>query len=796
NETNNVAVYGSQVVLPSVTGLQPDLTLADLQIPTTSVAAGAILSYNFDASNAGTAAVPGNFTIKGYISTDQTLSTNDVQDGNINTGNYAAGFSVQNVPGASTIPASLAAGQYYLIVKIDGDNAIAEGNENNNTVVKPFTVTAPTTGNCEQVLSQSPMVCAAPLANGNFEVGAGAELYYTPYKRYEYAPNGNLVANLSDSPFLSIPAFVTIIHNGNSIATLQTSPTGGTVTGITPLPASITSTLTNLVVCSQTGTSNYFLAGTRTSDNRVVVLLLSVSSNGTVTTISTFNTNAGGFANSIVATSWGGAILGRTDNQASTTSASGTLYAISATNTLLYGVPKDPGQFSFTQIPCGVDAFRVNSSRSGGGGGASFSFTYQEDYQFNQQSATLRRSRKSGQAISSPLPADQRTEHIFYNADGSKWVVTRRIQGAAPQYNVVGTDSLYYQKLSATDQVLLSQALDKTKFDALSSLQIYAVAEVQPGKLAFFGNKSGAAWYYNPFCNTPACNLSVTKTAAVCNNNGTPNNAGDDTFTFSFTPSGAAGQWVAFVPDANSNGTNTTYTGQNGETRTLTYSIGSVNQFLNGTVNIGFQDSQNVGCTASIAVAAPATCSNGGGTPDCNAITITPGVGKITIAGFSAPHVLIKVFKPNWTVAYECLDGQCANPTVVTGLGTGNHYVEVKLMNATWGEICKKTQTVGVTNIAQQDDDRQRLAFDKFYPNPTAYLTTMELYSPVAQQATLDFYDRTGRLVHTQKVELEQGQNLIEQLVFDWKSGTYNVIARGEETALPAYGRFLKVWEE
>ncbi|MCC6724097.1 MAG: hypothetical protein IT258_06265 [Saprospiraceae bacterium] len=312
------------------TGTQPDLTLADLQIPTASVVAGAILSYNFDASNAGTAAVPGNFTIKSYISTDQTLSSNDVQDGNINTGNYAAGFSVQNVPGASTIPASLAAGQYYLIVKIDGDNAIAESNENNNTVVKPFTVTA----------------------------------------------------------------------------------------------------------------------------------------------------------------------------------------------------------------------------------------------------------------------------------------------------------------------------------------------------------------------------------------------------------------------------------------------------------------------------------SGGGGTPDCNAITITPGVGKITIAGFSAPHVLIKVFKPNWTVAYECLDGQCATPTVVTGLGTGSHFVEVKLMNATWGEICKKTQTVGVTNIAQQDDDRMRLSFDKFYPNPTAYQTTMELYSPVAQQATLDFYDRTGRLVHTQKVELDKGQNLIEQLVFDWKSGTYNVVARGEKTGLPAYGRFLKVWEE
>jgi subtilase family serine protease len=199
---------------------------------------------------------------------------------------------------------------------------------------------------------------------------------------------------------------------------------------------------------------------------------------------------------------------------------------------------------------------------------------------------------------------------------------------------------------------------------------------------------------------------------------------------------------------------------------------------------------------ANNVVAQPFTIVGSTGQPDCNAISIAQAPGQITITGHSAPHVLIKVFRPNWTVAFECLDGNCSSPQIVNGLASGNHHVEVKLMNASWGEICTKTQTVGVTSIVAQEEDRFRLNFDKFYPNPTAYLTTMELYSPVEQRATLDFYDRMGRLVHSQKVELEQGQNLIEQFVFDWKSGTYNVIARGEETALPAYGRLLKVWEE
>jgi hypothetical protein len=324
---------------------QPDLTLADLQIPTASVAAGAILSYNFDVSNAGTAAVPGNFTIKSYISTDQTLSANDIQDGTINTGNYGAGFAAQNVAGASTIPASLAAGQYYLIVKIDADNAVAEGNENNNTVVKPFTVTA------------------------------------------------------------------------------------------------------------------------------------------------------------------------------------------------------------------------------------------------------------------------------------------------------------------------------------------------------------------------------------------------------------------------------------------------------------------------------------GGGTPgDCSAITITPGQNKITIAGASVPHVLIKVFKPNWTLAFECLDGACANPQVVSGLTAGSHFVEIKLLNASWGVICTKTETVSVTNLGGSGgtnllvpDDRFRLSIDKVFPNPASHWLNLVLFSPKAQSVTLDFYNQQGQPVHRMEVWLEEGRNPLELEVSGWKSGTYNIIARGSlplapskggGIGLPAYGRFLKVWEE
>jgi GEVED domain/CARDB/Domain of unknown function DUF11/Secretion system C-terminal sorting domain/HYR domain len=132
----------------TVTGNQPDLTLQNLTIPTPSVQQGQILNFKVDAKNIGTAAATGNFTIKSYLSANEVLDPNDYADGIVPTGNYAAGFSVAQIPAAMTVRNTLAAGQYYLILKIDADNQVAESNENNNVIVAAglITVTAPTTG--------------------------------------------------------------------------------------------------------------------------------------------------------------------------------------------------------------------------------------------------------------------------------------------------------------------------------------------------------------------------------------------------------------------------------------------------------------------------------------------------------------------------------------------------------------------------------------------------------------------------------------------------------------------------
>ena len=121
-------------------GGQPDLTLSNLRLPSQTVAAGGVLNYLFDASNIGTADVPGNFTIKAFLSTDNVLSANDIQDGTITTGNFAAGSTVTDIQGASNV-SGLAPGDYFLILKIDADNAVAESAEGNNVRRRLFTVT-------------------------------------------------------------------------------------------------------------------------------------------------------------------------------------------------------------------------------------------------------------------------------------------------------------------------------------------------------------------------------------------------------------------------------------------------------------------------------------------------------------------------------------------------------------------------------------------------------------------------------------------------------------------------------
>jgi hypothetical protein len=127
------------VTVTAATAL-PDLTLANLNVTGTSVAQGGVVNFKFDAKNIGTGDVANAFTIKSYLSTDAVLDASDYQNGSIPTANYAAGASILQIVGAMQVANTVAAGNYYVILKIDADNAITESNETNNVLVSAATI--------------------------------------------------------------------------------------------------------------------------------------------------------------------------------------------------------------------------------------------------------------------------------------------------------------------------------------------------------------------------------------------------------------------------------------------------------------------------------------------------------------------------------------------------------------------------------------------------------------------------------------------------------------------------------
>ena len=101
---------------------------------------GTFISYSFELTNQGNTDVTGSFFIRGYISTDATISGDDFAQeiGNATqTGNTPAGSSM-GFSGGIVIPNNFPAGNYFLILRVDDTNMVAETNENNNIKATAF----------------------------------------------------------------------------------------------------------------------------------------------------------------------------------------------------------------------------------------------------------------------------------------------------------------------------------------------------------------------------------------------------------------------------------------------------------------------------------------------------------------------------------------------------------------------------------------------------------------------------------------------------------------------------------
>lgn len=99
------------------------------------------------------------------------------------------------------------------------------------------------------------------------------------------------------------------------------------------------------------------------------------------------------------------------------------------------------------------------------------------------------------------------------------------------------------------------------------------------------------------------------------------------------------------------------------------------------------------------------TCAGTPTTGGCSP-SYTTTSNSITLSGLNSPHVILKVFNPNWSINYQCVD-DCSNPTTVSGLSPGTYHLAVNLYDANWSPICDLVEdfviTGGSSNLPDLD---------------------------------------------------------------------------------------------
>ena len=121
-ETNNVRSAQIRV--------GPDMNLSAFTVPT-AVAAGATVSAADTTRNSGGGAAAASMT-RFYFSANSTYEASDTLIGSRSVGALAAGATSAGTTNV-VIPASATTGSYYVIARADGDDAISETIETNNT---------------------------------------------------------------------------------------------------------------------------------------------------------------------------------------------------------------------------------------------------------------------------------------------------------------------------------------------------------------------------------------------------------------------------------------------------------------------------------------------------------------------------------------------------------------------------------------------------------------------------------------------------------------------------------------
>ena len=729
--------------------LQPDLVLIDLDIENSPVEAGQVLNYNFDASNMGAGPAADNFTVKAYISTDNLLSNDDIQDGIIPTGNFGAGLTLPNIPGASSIPGNLPAGDYFLILKIDADDEVAESNEFNNIISAPFLINNGGTGgpSCSfttfyDPTSLDPLDLRRELtlsedANG-YTVSENNEydnLFFPPATNDSYQIDlaGNVIAESQSPNVLDEEVLVETDADNNVTMVFVQSPD---LPAGTEVPIDIDySNPTDVITGGRAvKTANGYAFGIGIVDTSMTPLIINrviqTDNFGQNVVISELTDSDffGGFGRLVegpdgsIFTEW-------------TTSGNFSLFAVPADGSA-------PWQVRVATDTPSSDWEETEVSQDG-----NFVYTMKTD---NLQAFVARYSVSDGtlngidlvdlKTSSSPTGFRQTFGRgIEPTADGGLLVSigAREVLGNLPDLEILA-------KYDAAGNLVWKQEIPDADF------VLTPVGETSDGGALFAGFtgpigsppdqtvflKTAAGGTLTPECDNTGSGVDLELSMSASNTNPTIYSNTEVTVTVNNTGNETATGVAIHFPKPDG----TVYTGGS----EWAASQGSFNAFGNEEWTVG---EVPAGGTASITVSYFLLTAD----------ALTP------FAQVSALNETDTDSSPgNGTCCTPLEDDEAA--ILINGFNSGN-------------------------GIALKTPDRFRLLIDKIYPNPAKYFITMEIFAPNAGEGILEIYDQTGR-----QVFFEKGNNIFQLPVSQLRSGFYNVIGRSD--GHPAYGRFVKTWED
>jgi subtilase family serine protease len=134
-ETNNVASYSLYVSAATV-----DLTVGSLSVSPTPTSAGSTITASCYLYNQGNS-LASPATVGYYLSTDASLSSNDVLIGNSSGSVSSNNYTYRT--GSATVPTGIPAGTYYVLFVADYLSQLAETNESNNVSSTTIQVITP-----------------------------------------------------------------------------------------------------------------------------------------------------------------------------------------------------------------------------------------------------------------------------------------------------------------------------------------------------------------------------------------------------------------------------------------------------------------------------------------------------------------------------------------------------------------------------------------------------------------------------------------------------------------------------